>query len=117
MLEFEEALARVLAAVPAPTSESVSLNDAPGRVLAEPIQSPIDLPIFDNSSMDGYAVRAADVASAKPDFAGAPAPGREGRRRASLRWRSYGRHVRAAVHRFPLAAWRRRRRDAGRHAR
>jgi molybdopterin molybdotransferase len=66
MLEFEEALARVLAAVPAPTSESVSLSDAPGRVLAEQIRSPINLPVFDNSAMDGYAVRAADVASAKP---------------------------------------------------
>jgi molybdopterin molybdotransferase len=67
MLEFEEALARVLAAVPAPTSENVSLNEAAGRVLAEQIQSPIDLPIFDNSAMDGYALRAADVASVKPD--------------------------------------------------
>jgi molybdopterin molybdotransferase len=66
MLEFEEALARVLAAAPTPISESVSLNDAPGRVLVEPIRSPIDLPIFDNSSMDGYAVRATDVALAKP---------------------------------------------------
>jgi len=66
MLEFEEALARVLAAVPAPTSESVTLNDALGRILFEPIRSPIDLPIFDNSAMDGYAVRASDVALAKP---------------------------------------------------
>jgi len=66
MLEFEEALARVLAAVPAPTSECVSLRDAPGRVLVEQVQAPIDLPIFANSAMDGYAVRAADVASAKP---------------------------------------------------
>jgi molybdopterin molybdotransferase len=66
MLEFEEALARVLAAVPAPISVSVSLKDAPGRVLAEPIRSPLDLPSFDNSSMDGYAVRATDVASATP---------------------------------------------------
>jgi molybdopterin molybdotransferase len=65
MLEFEEALARVLAAVPAPASESVSLNDAAGRVLTQPIRSPIDLPVFDNSSMDGYAVRAPDVAPAK----------------------------------------------------
>ena len=67
MLEFEEALARVLAAVPAPTSENVSLNEAAGRVLAERIRSPLDLPSFDNSAMDGYALRAADVASAKPD--------------------------------------------------
>ena len=67
MLEFEEALARVLAAVPAPTRENVSLSGAAGRVLAEPIRSPLDLPSFDNSAMDGYALRAADVASAKPD--------------------------------------------------
>jgi molybdopterin molybdotransferase len=69
MLEFEEALARVLAAVPAPTSENVLLNAAAGRVLAERIRSPLDLPSFDNSAMDGYALRAADAASAKP---GAP---------------------------------------------
>jgi len=67
MLAFEEALARVLAAVPAPASEDVALREAAGRVLAEQVRSPIDLPVFDNSSMDGYALRAADVASAKPD--------------------------------------------------
>jgi molybdopterin molybdotransferase len=66
MLEFEEALARVLVAVPAPTSETVSLESAAGRIAAERVLSPIDLPLFDNSAMDGYAVRAADVASAKP---------------------------------------------------
>jgi molybdopterin molybdotransferase len=67
MLEFEAALARVLAAVPAPTRENVSLKEAAGRVLADPIRSPLDLPGFDNSAMDGYALRAADVASAKTD--------------------------------------------------
>jgi molybdopterin molybdotransferase len=66
MLAFEAALSQVLAEVPAPSGETVSLRAAPGRVLADQIRSPIDLPIFDNSSMDGYAVRAADVASAKP---------------------------------------------------
>ena len=66
MLAFEEALARVLAVVPAPRGETVFLSEAPGRVLADQIRSPIDLPSFDNSAMDGYAVRAADVASAKP---------------------------------------------------
>jgi molybdopterin molybdotransferase len=66
MLAFEEALSRVLAEVPAPRGETVSLSAAPGRVLASQIRSPIDLPIFDNSAMDGYAVRAADVASATP---------------------------------------------------
>jgi molybdopterin molybdotransferase len=67
MLELEDALARILAAVPPPTAESIPLSDAAGRVLAERVQSPIDLPIFDNSAMDGYAVRASDVASAKPE--------------------------------------------------
>jgi len=67
MLEFEEALARVLAAVPSPTSQVVCLSEAAGRVLAEMVRSPIDLPVFDNSAMDGYGLRAADVASAKPD--------------------------------------------------
>jgi molybdopterin molybdotransferase len=67
MLEFEEALARVLAAVPGPTSENVPLSEAAGRVLAEQVRSPIDLPVFDNSAMDGYGLRAADVATAKPD--------------------------------------------------
>jgi molybdopterin biosynthesis enzyme len=66
MLAFEEALARILAKVPAPRGETISLSDAPGRVLADQVRSPIDLPNFDNSAMDGYAVRAADVASAKP---------------------------------------------------
>jgi molybdopterin molybdotransferase len=67
MLEFETALARILAAVPAASPESVSLSQAAGRVLAEQVQSPVDLPIFDNSAMDGYALRAADVSLAKPD--------------------------------------------------
>ena len=67
MLQFEEALARVLAAVPSPTRENVPLNEAAGRVLADRIRSPLDLPSFDNSAMDGYALRATDVASAKPD--------------------------------------------------
>lgn len=67
MLQYEEALARVIAAVPPPTSEPIALADADGRILAQEILSPIDLPPFDNSAMDGYAVRAADVASAKPN--------------------------------------------------
>lgn len=67
MLQYEEALARVISAVPTPASESVALAQADGRYLARDILSPIDLPPFDNSAMDGYAVRAADVASAKPN--------------------------------------------------
>jgi molybdopterin molybdotransferase len=67
MLEYEEALTRVIAAVPAAKSERIGLAEADGRIVAEQILSPIDLPPFDNSAMDGYAVRAADVAAAKPE--------------------------------------------------
>ena len=66
MLELEEALDRILAAIPPPVSERVPLRDAHRRILAENIHAPIDLPAFDNSSVDGYAVRAADVAAATP---------------------------------------------------
>jgi len=65
MLQYEEALARVISAVPTPASESIALAEADGRFLAQDILAPIDLPPFDNSAMDGYAVHAADVASAK----------------------------------------------------
>lgn len=44
--------------------ELVPLDQSLGRVLAEPIVSRIDLPIFANSSMDGFAVRSADVQTA-----------------------------------------------------
>ena len=44
--------------------ETVSLADAFGRFLAEPVRSTVDLPPADNSAMDGYAVRAQDLASA-----------------------------------------------------
>jgi molybdopterin molybdotransferase len=64
MLELEEALARILAALPAATPERVPLSRAHGRVAAEAVPAPMDLPVFDNSSVDGYAVRAADVAAA-----------------------------------------------------
>ena len=67
MLELEEALQKTLAALPAPVAGRVSLRDAHHRALGEAIHSSIDLPPFDNSAMDGYAVRAADVASAKPE--------------------------------------------------
>lgn len=44
-------------------SERVALLDALGRVTDSDILSPVDLPLFRNSQMDGYAVRAADVAA------------------------------------------------------
>ena len=67
MLELEEALGRILAAMPRPQVERVSLMETHRRVLAENILSPLDLPAFDNSSMDGYSVRAGDTASANSE--------------------------------------------------
>ncbi|PZV11004.1 MAG: molybdopterin molybdenumtransferase [Leptolyngbya sp.] len=46
---------------PAQDGETLSLLDALGRILAEPIASSLDFPHWDNSAMDGYAVRYADV--------------------------------------------------------
>jgi molybdopterin molybdotransferase len=46
---------------PVAEAESVALKDARGRVLAADVVAPIDLPPFDNSAVDGYAVRHADV--------------------------------------------------------
>lgn len=64
MLELEDAVARILTALPAPASEVVPLSRAYGRILSAPVDASVDLPLFDNSAMDGYAVRAEDVADA-----------------------------------------------------
>ena len=61
MLTVEEALARVLAHVPPNGVERVGLREAHGRVLAEVIAAPGELPPWTASAMDGFAVRAADV--------------------------------------------------------
>ena len=63
-LTVREALSLVLARVSVLEAEEVTFIDALGRVLAEPLIAREDLPPFANSSMDGYAVRAADVAGA-----------------------------------------------------
>jgi molybdopterin molybdotransferase len=60
------AQARLLDAVGVLPAEIVGLGDALGRILAEAVASRSDLPGFDNSAMDGYAVRAIDIASASP---------------------------------------------------
>ncbi len=67
MLELEEARSRLLAGITPLGTESVTLNSAAFRVAAGDVSSSVDLPPFDNSAMDGYAVRAADVVSAKAD--------------------------------------------------
>ena len=61
MLPVAEAVARILADVARGPVERVALRDAVGRVLATPAISPITIPAWDNSAMDGYAVRAADI--------------------------------------------------------
>lgn len=62
LLEVEEARARILALLPAPSRESSPVAKALGRALAEDVQAARTLPPWDNSAMDGYAVRAADLA-------------------------------------------------------
>ncbi|MCB9760697.1 MAG: molybdopterin molybdotransferase MoeA [Alphaproteobacteria bacterium] len=64
MLTVDEALERVLTAVRPPLAERVSLEQAFGRVLAETLRSPRDVPPWANSAMDGFAVVAADTAQA-----------------------------------------------------
>jgi len=61
----EEAREAILAAIPGPLAdEMVPVNRALGRVLARDVTALVTLPPWDNSAMDGYAVRAADVAAA-----------------------------------------------------
>jgi molybdopterin molybdotransferase len=55
------ALEALLAGVSALKAESVPLETAGGRVLAEAVTAQMDVPPFDNSAMDGYALRAADA--------------------------------------------------------
>lgn len=64
MSTVAEAQRRILDMVTPLGTESVALDDALGRVLAAPIVSSRTLPPFDNSGMDGYAVRMRDVAAA-----------------------------------------------------
>lgn len=63
-LGVAEASALILAGARALDAESVPLDAAVARVLAEDVDSPVSLPPWDNASMDGYAVRASDVRGA-----------------------------------------------------
>lgn len=64
MRTVEEHRAAVLALVSALPPQAVELSASVGRVLAADVVAAVDLPGFDNSAMDGYAVRSADVAGA-----------------------------------------------------
>ncbi|MEH2920253.1 molybdopterin molybdotransferase MoeA [Samsonia erythrinae] len=82
LLTLEQALENMFSQVSSLTeTERVSLFDAIGRIAAHDITSPINVPPFANSAMDGYAVRCADLSAAAPlplagkAFAGAPFTG------------------------------------------
>lgn len=62
-----EAGRRILAAIALQPALRVPLDDALGSVLAEPVVSPLNIPPWTNSAMDGYAARAADVRGARAD--------------------------------------------------
>lgn len=66
MLSVKEARDLVLQQIPILGTEHVDLFSALGRVLAEDIAAPYQIPPHDNSAMDGYAVRAADLQGASP---------------------------------------------------
>ena len=68
MITYAEALRLLLSeAKPIEETETIPLMYSTGRVLAEDIASPIDVPGWDNSQMDGYALRVEDIASASQD--------------------------------------------------
>jgi molybdopterin molybdotransferase len=65
ILPFAEALEILMRnAVPVARIETVALDDADGRVVAEDVTAAIDVPPFDRAAMDGYAARAADTTGA-----------------------------------------------------
>ena len=75
---IDQALALVLARVRPLGAESIPIGDAAGRVLAEAARAEVDLPPFDSSAMDGFAVRAAETPGpltvVGQSAAGRPAP-------------------------------------------
>lgn len=62
LFPVENAIAAILRRVPAPVGESLPLREAAGRVLLAPVLARHDQPPFNASAMDGYAVRAEDIA-------------------------------------------------------
>ncbi|STC88127.1 molybdopterin biosynthesis protein [Escherichia coli] len=79
LMSLDTALNEMLSRVtPLTAQETLPLVQCFGRILASDVVSPLDVPGFDNSAMDGYAVRLADIASGQPlpvagkSFAGQP---------------------------------------------
>ncbi len=69
LLPLDEAIEIVLAAAPKAGVETVPLERAAGRILAERVVSKIDVPGFDRAAMDGYALRSAETLDAREDRA------------------------------------------------
>ncbi|MBT5319866.1 MAG: molybdopterin molybdenumtransferase MoeA, partial [Chloroflexi bacterium] len=67
MLDVEEALERILTFFTALPTVDAPLLDALGQVLASPLIAPINIPPLDNSAMDGYALRSADLSGASAE--------------------------------------------------
>ena len=67
MLTVPEAVAEISRGIQPRSVESVSLLDSLGRVLAKEARAPYTLPQWDNSAMDGYALRAGDIESASAE--------------------------------------------------
>ncbi|GAA1099229.1 molybdotransferase-like divisome protein Glp [Nocardiopsis metallicus] len=67
MKSVEQHISDLLGLVSTPEATELDLLKAQGTVLAAPIVSPVSLPGFDNSAMDGYAVHAADLAGASAE--------------------------------------------------
>jgi molybdopterin molybdotransferase len=67
MMRLEEARARILEGVRPLSADAVPLASALGRVAAEDVHARLTLPPWDNSAMDGFAVRSADVRAATAD--------------------------------------------------
>jgi molybdopterin molybdotransferase len=63
MIPVDDALATITGAVSVLGPETVALGDALGRVLAAPVHAAHPLPPFDQSAVDGYAARHADIAT------------------------------------------------------
>lgn len=67
LISVQESLERILTAFSPVETEAVPLREAYGRVLSRPVTAPFDFPPFTNSSMDGFAVIAADTLPASMD--------------------------------------------------
>ncbi len=67
MISFQQATKTILESIKPVEAEVCPISSVHGRVLAQDVTAPIDVPPFDNSAVDGYAVRAEDTADAQSD--------------------------------------------------